>query len=43
MPYGTVNSKLWVNFNQQMHMVWHNFHFNYIGMNFSGNRLYQLL
>ena len=43
MPYSFVNAVLWVNFYQQMHMVWHDFHFDYISLNLGADGLYQLL
>ena len=38
-----VDTVLRVNFYQQMHMVWHDFHFNYIGVYTVGGFNNQLL
>ena len=43
MTHGLVYAVLWVNFQQQMHMVWHDFHFNYIGIYTFGGFNNQLL
>ena len=32
MSHSFIDTVLWVNFNQQMHMIRHDFHFNYIGV-----------
>ena len=36
MSYGAVDTVLWVNLDQKMYMVRHDFHFNYFGVNLGG-------
>lgn len=43
MAYSLVDSELRINLNQQMYMVWHDFHFKDFGVYFGGGLLDQLL
>ena len=43
MAYSLVDSELRINLNQQMYMVWHDFHFKDFGVNLGDGLLNQLL
>ena len=38
-----MDTKLWVNLKQQVHMVWHDFHFDDVKVIFVSNGMYELL
>ena len=41
--YRFVDTKLWVNLQHQVHMIWHDFHFDDVKVIFVSNGMYELL